>query len=545
MSRTSLIGGEEASRGFFGGQTVKGRPVAVGIALTLGVALTLFGSNRLVGFVLLVILVTLAWVATAGTHNGSLAQRFITRARWRDRTKTGVRQFVPFDQGTWDAISEAYFDATTKTQRCQVLRDQAALREWPDGVVGMHWLEDRYAKAGIAWHRPPGQEAYLSVVFSTVGQVAGMESDMYLDTCAKAVGDMYGRFGTARSLIGRVQSTTRLLPIDSARHESWIHDNLDPATPDAFQESYEHVIAELRDGKLAQRHFITVSWPITGDFLARAGRHGADKEGWLTLMDMEVNRVLSALRTAHFGDVKVLSATKTAAVLRHLQHPGFPIDRVVDITPQSPWLPSVEEYAYVANYGAPDGPATPITGWLTATARITAPNVAISARGSLWLAPLLTSLPEAVVRTVSFHLELIPQQDARDQAEQDQVADLADQRARKKRGQLADDATETNLQGAALRRRDLGPGKRNQGAAWVGYVSVSATSRDELRAAVDVIEAAAAGEPAINQLVWLDTQHATAAACTWPVGRGITASKRLLSAQGRSFLAGKGAKEAL
>ena len=546
--RTSVIGGEASARGLFGGRRNRARGIAVSIAAVFGGFLTLsLGDARLVGFAIMLGLIGLAWLGTAGTHNGSIAQRAITRARWKDTDKTGQRNFVPFNEPVWTAMSDAYFGAADKENKASVWRDMVAMREWPDGIIGMQWLQEEYGKPGIAWHRPPGEEAYLSVVFSTNGQIAGMESNSYLDYSAQAFGEVLNKLGAAGSLVRRVQSVTRLMAIDSARHEHWIRDNLDAAAPDEFQESYEEVIAELRDNQVGQRHMFAFVWPTNGDFLARADRYGEDRDGWIALMNQEIARVLSALRTAGFLDVKILSAKKVSAVLRHMQHPDFPIDRVVDIdTLSDAWMPSSMDYSYVTTYGAPKlhDPGH-VTSWLTRTARISAPNLNVAARGSLWLVPLLTGLGLQIVRTIAFHIELIPQQDARDQAEQDTVSDLTDMRTRARKGQLVDQTTSTELAGAQIRARDLGPGKSHQGAAWVGYITISARTRDELMHAVDAIEAAAGGQPAIRSLEWLDTQQAAAAANTWPVGRGIKASKRLASARARDLLAGNGSKEEL
>jgi hypothetical protein len=54
----------------------------------------------------------------------------------------------------------------------------------------------------------------------------------------------------------------------------------------------------------------------------------------------------------------------------------------------------------------------------------------------------------------------------------------------------------------------------------VGYLSVSAGTKEQLRDACEAMQAAASAA-GLGQLQWMDTQASTAAAFCWPTGRGI------------------------
>ncbi|TIH33780.1 hypothetical protein D4765_13940 [Subtercola vilae] len=484
-----------------------------------------------------------AWLGTMGTENGTILARQLGKWRWRGRIRTGTTVYVPYDSDVWDEWMADAVAARGK-ERKAANRKLAAMRETPDGVEGMSWLEDRTGQPGIAWHRPLEQEAYLSVAFSTAGQIAGIEGDSFLDACAEAYGALLARNGERAALVGRIQTLTRVLPVDSARHERWVNNNRDSEAPAIVAESYQEVITGLRRGQLFQRHMFTVSWPITPLFINKAKRRGVGRDGWIRLMEDEIRNVASAFRTAKFRSVTVLSARQTAAVIRHMQHPSFPIDQVADVSATSGWVPSEDKWSYTTFSAAAAGPNGPITKSLSRTARIEAKHVETSYRNSLWLVPMLTGMSKQIVRTLSFHLEVIPQAEARYLARQDVVSDLTESATDQQRGRLADEETTVSLSAAKRRRRDLNPGSGIHGVAWVGYVTVSATDEPALIEAVDAIEDAAS-QAGINKLIWLDTYQAAAHATTWPVGRGLTPARRQGYAQLESLIAGKGAKEQL
>ena len=85
---------------------------------------------------------------------------------------------------------------------------------------------------------------------------------------------------------------------------------------------------------------------------------------------------------------------------------------------------------------------------------------------------------------------------------------------------MVDEDTDMMLSAAETRLRDLAPGGRQHGVGWVGHITVSAPTKELLERGTRVT-ADAAVEAGIDRLRWLDTYQAGAAACTWPVARGM------------------------
>lgn len=537
--RTSLIGGDVTHRGLFGGRISKVRIWTLSIALVAG--LLAAALWQITGLVLLAVLPLVAWFVTIDTVNNTVLQRSIDKRSYRDRDKRGLTTFVPYDKDGWDALTDAWANADGRAARKEAERQMHAMRLTPDGVEGMLWLRERNRTPGIQWHRPSFGEEYLAVVFSTTGQVEGIESDAVFDASAAGYEQVLAQFGAALTLPNRVQTISRILPSDPALHEAWLAGHGDNSIPDEIHESYREVVDDISAAQLVNRPMFVVCWPVTDRFVARAERAGEGIDGWLAVMDREIRSVTAAFTAARFRNVHAMTARQTAAVLRHLQHPGFPMDQAGDITPDRAWLPSQEDWSYMTYVGAPEGR---LSQSLSRTCRVTAKDVKISHRTSLWMAPMLGEMEHQVVRTISFHLELTPQDHALFLAEKDRVSDIADAN-RRARGGGIEDATLTVEQEAAKRRiADLTPGTGYTGANWVGYITVTAGSRQELSDAVEEITAAASNA-GISKLTWLDPHQQTAAAYTWPVGRGIAPSNGSIGTRVEKLAAGKEAKEAL
>ena len=100
------------------------------------------------------------------------------------------------------------------------------------------------------------------------------------------------------------------------------------------------------------------------------------------------------------------------------------------------------------------------------------------------------------------------------------------------------------LSAARARLEDLRPGSGHHGAGWAGHLTVSAPSREELVDATTKITEAA-GNAGIAALEWLDTQQAAAAACTWPLARGMQPIGKSAGSRLRGVLAGSGSREAI
>ena len=62
---------------------------------------------------------------------------------------------------------------------------------------------------------------------------------------------------------------------------------------------------------------------------------------------------------AMYTQVRPLSGPQLGAVLRHLQHPGWPIDRASDVTVNTCWLPSHDEWSMTEVVSAAPDPGYP------------------------------------------------------------------------------------------------------------------------------------------------------------------------------------------
>lgn len=541
MSRVSYLGGEAGRRGFFGGTWPKARIVGLLVVVPAGAFLIL--TMQLLGMVTTIAAVLVIWVVTMPTPAGSPLHRWQNRRRWKERIKTGTVDFAPFDQDRWDALCEQAQSAS-KADRAKVYRQLAAMRETPDGVEGMRWLQDERGKPGIAWHTPTGEPAYLSVVWSTSGQIKGMASGRYLDSCMEAFGKLQAGWGSRLRLPAHIQTITRVLPTDTARHEDWVVRELNKKSKIELRRSYDQLMRLLGRGGMVQRHLVVVRWPIELKFIADAAKHGEGVDGWRILMRDQIESCTRAIVGARFQDVTVLSARQVAAVLRHLQHPSFPFDQAGDLSsPTDCWIPSHDEWSYTTTTAVPPDKTDPVD-WLHRTAMFPITGVATYARNGLWLAPLLTSLGTPIVRTISLQTAMIPASEARLQARMDATTDMADIQKQKEKGELSADDLGEQLSGAQRRLRDLRGGTHHQGAEWVGHVTITAQTRDELSRATAIITEAA-DKAGVSSLEWLDTFQSAANSYTWPVARGMEEPKKSRSAQMRGLVTGKGPKEAL
>ena len=505
--------------------------IAVGAASTLLVPLF-----QLTGLVIAGVAVVVVYVATLGTPRGSVFARVQSRRRWAERRRLGTDRFDPVATRP-DGLDNP---TGTRAERKAATKLYASYRDWPDGAERMYWLQRGRGEPGIAWHMPLGEESYLSVAWAVEGQIAGLESDLLLATAMTGFGRLLSRYGASSALPNRVQSLTRVVPVDSAFHEAWVWSQLDDDAPAELVASYDEVVRLASSGGLMQRHYLVVRWPITAAFTAAAARRGPAQQGWRALMAAEITAVTSHLRTARFRSVAPVTAAQLAAVLRHMQHPSWPIDQAADVDVDAPWLPSHDELsATITTAPGPDGHPEQ---WWHRTAVLPIAAFEAGPRGSLWASPLLSGMEHPIVRTLSLQTEVVAASDARRQARRDVTADLADLEGQREKGVLVGDELEAGLAAAKGRLADLAPGSGYQGAGWVGHLTISARTRDDLVDATAKITEAA-GNAGITALEWCDTQQAAASACTWPLARGMRPLTRSRATTVRGLLAGAGTKE--
>lgn len=537
MLETRVLGGEASHRSVLGGSpTTRTRRISLIAVIAVGIVLSPWLGLWSLGVATLAVLAVVA--ATTADHRGSRLDRWRDRRRWKQRKATGTNMFIPYAQMPADMAELADSgEKLTPVQRAAL----GAYRDFPDGVDGFGWLCADPGVPGIAVHMPIGEQHYVSVAFSVAGQVRGQEGDEYLNSAMRAFGDLLSRYGPANRLPARLQVLTRVVPFDPDPHYAWVAARL--AVDDVSEllaASYEDVVDQVTGGGLVQRHFVVVRWPVTDAFVAEAKHYGDGIDGWKALMDTEIRSVHAALATARLGKVEPLSAARVAAVLRHMQLPCWEMDLAGSADPFGPWIPSWDEWDCVWNSGP--GPEGDVHYWAHRTAEIPIEAISTQERDCMWVTPLLSQLNEPVIRTLSFQIELIPSGQARRQARRDVTDDRAKIVAKAEKGELSDEDTDMMLSAAETRLRDLAPGGRQHGVGWVGHITVSAPTKEQLERGTRVI-ADAATEAGIDRLHWLDTYQAGAAACTWPLARGMAAIAPPLGASLLSLAAGSSTKE--
>lgn len=540
------LGGESSHRSFFGGYgSSKARGVVVGIVVAGGMVLTpLVGWPALAAMLVAVVVVL---VVTANTHNGSILERRRRSSRWAARQRLGTDHFVPYDGERWAFLEEAATTGSRK-QRDEAQRARAAMRTMPDGADGMGWLQSAAKMPGIAWHAPVGEEPYLSVAFAVAGQIRGIESN----TTLRAGGIEWGRFladrAASHSLVGAVQPMTRVLPPDTARHEAWAQAAVDMTAPAAAVESYAEVIRRSGQDAMIQRHYVVVSWPLTAAFMQTAAKFGPGRDGWRALMEREIDATARGLEKARLGggrqEVTPISARQTVALMLHQQNPSHPIDAARRVDPAAPGLRSHDEYAaHVVE--ATDYTTGQDTEWWHRTAAITADGLSTGGRTQLWVLDLLLGTHLDFIRSISFHMRLIPALHAKAAARRDLTADQSAAISNASKGRMADDETATAARAATQRVQDLAAGSHHHGVEWTGFITVTARSRDELQIACRRLTETCSASLGIERLTWLDSYQAAASGTTWPIGRGLRPGRDSMSSSFYNVLAGRGDKEAL
>jgi hypothetical protein len=555
------LGGESGHRGFFGGTTSKTRVVLLGFFIVGGMVGMVLGLGVPV-LVVAVVGVGITMLATARTHRGTVLERRRKRARWRARKRLGTDTFVPYEVGAWDQLQEAITRGTTKEKRLAE-RQAQMMRANPDGADGMGWLQYGSNIPGIAWHAPIGELPYLSVAFSVSGQLRGMETTVALTRAANGWGRFLARRAAPSSLIGDVQTLTRVLPPDSARQQLWVKTRLDTVLPswtapqresfEAQKLSYDEVIRKSSVDAMVQRHYVVVSWPLDQQFTDAAAKFGRGRDSWRALMATQIRATERGLDEAKMGDVHALTARQTTALILHQQNPHLPIDLTRTVDPLRAGLASHDEFsAHIVNGVDPtsivsgrDGTASPMVTWWHRTAAIHGENLAVAGRSPLWCLDLLIGRELTFIRSVSFHLHLVPAGQAKSKARADVVRDQAGVLADLQKGRLISDDSTTRMSAAQRRSADLAAGSQHHGVDWIGFVTISAPTRDDLGQASRQLEEACATGLGIERLDWQDSFQSAASGTTWPIGRGLRPSAATLATRAINRLAGRSEKEAL
>lgn len=555
------VGGEAGHRSFFGGTHSKTRIVGMVIFVIGGMVGMVLGGGIPV-LIAALVGVGVTMLVTQRTHNGTIQERRRKRTRWTARKRLGTHVFKPYNVAVWDQIQSA-LASSNKAERRAAEVDARQMRANPDGSDGMGWLQYGSNMPGVAWHAPVGEAQYLSVAFSVSGQLRGMETAGALNRAATSWGKFLAHRSAPVSLIRDVQTLTRVLPPDTAKHDIWYDSKREPreaaaslALYDAQQGSYAEVRGRAAADAMVQRHFVVLSWPLTPAFTEAAKKYGPGRDGWRALMAEQIEASLHGLREARMGQVNYLTARQTAAVIMHQQNPSIPIDlrSAKHITPLSVGIGSHDEYsAHVVDGGydptvLADGDpieAAPAVTWWHRTAAIHGENLASAGRSPLWTLDLMIGRELDFIRSVSFHMHLVPAAQAKAAARQDVVRDAAGLYAQQKKGVIVSDEAQGLLGAAERRRRDLAAGSHHHGVSWIGYVTITAPTREDLAQASRRLESVCDTGLGIDRLDWQDSFQGAASGTTWPIGRGLRPDNITTAARVMNTLAGRGDKEAL
>ena len=557
------LGGESGHRSFFGGTSSKGRTTGLAIFVVGGVVGMAFTGSL---WVLLVAAVGagITMLVTARTHRGTIVQRRAKRSRWRSRQRLGTDVYTPYNDEEWGRLQEIVATGAKK-DKAAAAQLLTQMRANPDGADGMGWLQYASNVPGIAWHAPVGQQPYLSVAFSVSGQLRGMETAQALVRASAGWGRFLARRAAPSSLISDIQPMTRVLPPDSARQQLWVTDRLeteDPGQPwtdaqresfDAQTRSYDQVIRRASADAMVQRHYVVVSWPLNQQFTDAAAKFGKGRDAWRALMADQITATVRGLTDAREGDVTPLTAKQTAALILHQQNPHMPIDLTRHVDASQFGLPSHDEFsAHIVEsidptFARPGEPAdnAPAVTWWHRTAAIHGEHLAVAGRSPLWCLDLLIGRELTFVRTVAFHLHLVPAGQAKAAARADVVRDMAGVVADQQKGRLVSDDSTTRMSAAQRRAADLAAGSHHHGVSWVGYITISAMTRDGLAQASRQLEEACSTGLGIDYLDWQDSFQSAASGATWPIGRGLRANAASLATRFIGRLAGRSEKEAI
>lgn len=519
--RTGYLTGPNGYRSTWFGSTQQRRS-RVGGGIAVALLLVAILVDPLGGLIVGGVLGGAIMLLVNPTVSGDLLSKVQARRRWNMRVKRGVDRFEPYSDAAWHAAIDS-----PKKGRLQRL---ARIRQMPDGAAGMGWLQNSARQVGIAWHEPPdGSTPYLSVAFEVDGRMQGFESLESLNASTQRWGGFLSSLGGDFSLCRYIQVLTRVLPPNTVLHEAWAAEHVDRELAgrgrvgtDLFT-SYQQVLDTAAAIGTVQRHFVIARFDLDGDFVARAKRLGEGVVGMRRLMSSEVGSLTRSLSVAGVGRVRPLTARQVAAFIRHAQNPSRELDRVSDVEANHFGVPSHDTRALYVTHD--DALGVDGIHWYSATARIEAEQVDAGAKNMFWINGWLVDMPESIVRSMSFHMRVVPARVARAHARSDETVDAAELAALHKSGSVATDDAEAKRFAAAQRAEDMRPGSGYHGIEWMGFVTVTATTPVELERHTRMVAERASTHLGVRRLEWCRDYQSVAAGYTWPIARALTPHK--------------------
>ncbi|MEV6349586.1 SCO6880 family protein [Actinoplanes sp. NPDC051851] len=503
--RTSRLGGEIRRRGLLGGSRSRVGNMVLGSALAVGIVFAL-GVSGLAGIGIAAVVFGTAWLLTRQNPvtGRSPGRELALAVRWQQRQRRGETELVPVHLATPMPAPQK------KAERRAVSRWARSVRDEAPGLEEVEWLDPDGVGPAVLLHHPAGDRPYLTVAIEVDGQPAGLRSQRDYDRASASYGRLLARLAREDGLIAGVQSLTHIVPLDSAAHERWASDHIDRDAPPVLIDSYAELVRMTAGASEMVRHYLVLRMPLTARYAQEASRYGEGDTGQAALAVAQAEWVASLAQAADLRNPRLLTNHRLAALLRHLQNPDFPIDQTVDVSART-WL---------RGQRATRQAAVVDERWFHRVAAIPRSAVTPEPVGSRWIAPLLHGINTPVIRTISLCVAVQPAARARRRAREDLTVDVGERDEAARRGAIDDGTQAVQMTASAQRLADLQPGSGIHGAEWSGWVSIAATSMDDVMQATTTVTDAA-GECGIGHLDWLDRRHDEALPTTWPVWRGM------------------------
>ena len=366
-------------------------------------------------------------------------------------------------------------------------------------VLGFDLREGQETAAVVYDARSRTYTAVLELLGHSFALLSGEEKERRVASWASVLSSL----ARERSVVHRVQWLAATMPDDGAGVLDHLATRAVISEDAAARRSYA---ALLRDtGGETCRHdvHLAVQLRATGA-AARAMRSmGGGERAACVLLAREVALLRQQLASADVPVERVLDERALAALVRRLVDAEAP--RRSGCPPCGvawPW-PLVTE----TEWGALRADGTwHATYWIAEWPRVDV--------GPEFLSPLLLG---SVRRTVAVVMEPLSPARAVRQAERARTADVADAELRRRGGFLATARRAREAEVALRREEELADGHAS--FRFSGYVSVSAPSREQLAAACDSTEHAAAQCRLELRRLYGDQEEAFT--CTLPLGRGL------------------------
>lgn len=537
--RTSILGGEVASRGF---------PIAQSIVWTAGAlgsiaALVIIGGQfgGIAGLVACAVIAISTLGSTLKLVNdeslaGIGAHRLATWWRRRDGRHVWL---TPGDLELGIAADPDYGNPDVDPG----WTSPPALGQVEPLDLAGTGLDDLF----ILWHHNPGERSYFQIILAVQGLAEGLRSNERWAQNQAAYSESVLNAAARDTVFTRsLQLVLRVVPADLDPHEQWVLGKVKQLSPERAAQlvpairSYGHLIDDARPHSEEPHSYLSIAIPESGRLMKEASRIASGKNaksegGVAQVIRDEAARIQRSLQAAGFGRVDVLGEQRACAVMRAMINPSFALDRHQGANWYN-WIPTFfggRDSVLVRRSTDPDRREE---FWHTRVGVVPSSSIPPVHLGPAWLTPLLSRVepdpgdpgdglpPSPTIRTISVRLDLVPARIARTATKRHATTDAAKAIELEKKGQISDGSEEVMASSSARRREDLKAGSGYHGVIWSMAIAVTGRDGDDLDRACARVTAAA-GDSAITDIRWCTDDHDIAQFWTLPLGRGLARTK--------------------